>query len=97
MSYRQLPPQYAVHFTELAKIPTTAHETASDSLPSRPQKRTATTLAGAKSIRRALVRRGSQVEGIYALLGVRLKTLPHEARPCGQLQWEWDAEVRLPE
>ena len=87
MTHRQLPPRYAVRFTELAP----AH----DPLHAHIQTRVATTLAGAKSMQRALVRQGYQMTGIYELLAVRLQTKPDELTSCGQFHREWEEEVRV--
>jgi hypothetical protein len=59
------------------------------------QKRTATTLAGAKSIQRSLALGGYQIDGIYELLNVHLHIKPNGATHCGQFHWEWDEEVRV--
>ena len=107
MAQRQFPPRFAVR-----------HEDAVLSVPTLPRgrdkrdagrahdlvhEREATTLAGAKSIQRALHRRGLRILGIYERINLRFRPAldeQHEEYPtlvCGQLAWEWDSERSVDE
>jgi hypothetical protein len=63
--------------------------------------REAITLAGARSIQRALRRRGHHVQGIYERINLRVRpaldedTHEHMVLVCGKLDWEWDGERLL--
>jgi hypothetical protein len=57
-----------------------------------------TTLAGARSIQRALQRRGQHVQGIYERINLHARpSLGQDTQEpmvlvCGKLDWEWDSE-----
>ena len=107
MAQRQLPPRYAVRYEntvqfKLAK-PRVGAERAGGQDPGVVHEREATTLAGARSIQRALQRRGHRFLGIYERLNLRFRPSVDEHIPaytvlvCGKLDWEWDSERPIDE
>jgi hypothetical protein len=102
MVQRQLPPRYAVRyedtFLSTPARPRVGDERddvhAHDAL----KEREATTLAGARSILRALQRRRYSVRGIYERINLRFRpsldehTAEYTVLVCGKLAWEWDSE-----
>jgi hypothetical protein len=89
MLRRQLPPRYVVHSEEA--LPRTGDESEAVSAHDVVQEREATTLAGARSIQRALQRRGYCVHGVYERIHLRISQ-SLERLVCGKLAWEWDGE-----
>jgi hypothetical protein len=107
MAQRQLPPRYAVRYedTVLSKPawPRVGDKCDRGQAPDVVHEREATTLAGARSIQRALRRRGYHVRGIYERLNLRFRPSVYEHIPaytvlvCGKLDWEWDSERPIDE
>jgi hypothetical protein len=85
MAQRQLPPRYAVRYEDMVlSKPATAgvgDERAGGQDPDIVHERQATTLAGARSIQRALQRRGHRVQGIYERLNLHFRSLADELKP----------------
>jgi hypothetical protein len=105
MVERQLPPRFAVRYvdalpSELA-MPPAADERNAVPLPHVIHEREATSLAGARSIQRALLRRGHRVYGIYERINLRVRPVLAEADAkypvlvCGKLAWDWDGERQV--
>jgi hypothetical protein len=102
MAQRQLPPRYAVRYenTVLSKPawPRVGDECAGGQAPDVVHECEATTLAGARSIERALQRRGHRLLGIYERLNLRFRpsvdehSAEYPVLVCGKLDWEWDSE-----
>jgi hypothetical protein len=63
--------------------------------------REATSLAGARSIQRALLRRGHRVYGIYERINLRVRPVlaaadaKYPVLVCGKLAWDWDGERQV--
>lgn len=100
MIQRQLPPRYAVHYEEVLPSEPAPSRTGgkSDTVQAHSlltnglmQEREAITLAGARSIQRALQRRGYHVHGVYERINIRPRE-SLEVLHCGNLEWEWDGE-----
>jgi len=102
MAQRQLPPRYTVRYEDTAlstpAMPPVADERDGDPAPDVVQEREAITLAGARSIQRALQPRGHRVHGIFERINLRFRpslaahTDAYEVLVCGKLEWDWDSE-----
>src|SRR5262249_50081056 len=102
MVERQLPPRYAVRYEDaLLSKPAflrAGDETDEVHLHESVRERESTTLAGARSIQRALQRRGYRVQGIYQRINLHIRpsldedTHEYLMLVCGKLDWEWDDE-----
>jgi hypothetical protein len=106
MAHRQLPPRYTVRYAAIVlsqpALPCVGDERTGVHAPGLAvvHEREATTLAGARSIQRALQRRGHRVQGIYERINLRVRPSWHgqpaayTQQACGRLEgdWDWDSE-----
>jgi hypothetical protein len=101
MAQREFPPRFAVHYEETFRsqpaMPPVGNERDGVHAPDVVHERAATTLAGARSIQRALHRRGQRVHGIYERINIRPAVDEQNGEEysvlvCGKLAWEWDSE-----
>jgi hypothetical protein len=107
MAQRELPPRFAVRYEETFRsqpaMARAGDERDGAHAPDRVHERVAITLAGARSIQRALQRRGHRVYGIYERINLRFRPALDEHNEeyrvlvCGKLEWEWDSEQPVDE
>jgi hypothetical protein len=102
MAQREFPPRFAVRYEETfwskPAMPRVGDERDGVYTSDDVQERESTTLAGVRSIQRALHRRGYRVHGIYERINMRFRPAVDEQNKeyrvlvCGKLAWEWDSE-----
>lgn len=102
MAKREFPPRFAVRYEDTfwtnPAMPRVGNERDGAHAPDVVHERAATTLAGARSIQRALRRRGHRVHGIYERINLGFRPVSNEYNEqyrvlvCGKLEWEWDGE-----
>jgi hypothetical protein len=100
MAQREFPPRFAVRYEETFRSKPAMQRVGDERdgvhTYAVVHEREATTLAGARSIQRALLRRGHRVEGIYERINIRPavdeQNEEYRMLVCGKLEWEWDSE-----
>jgi hypothetical protein len=104
MAQRQFPPRFVIRYEDAALSTPTMPRGRDKSDERRAHnavhERGATTLAGAKSIQRALRRRGLRILGVYERINLHFRPALDEQTEeygllvCGRLAWEWESERR---
>lgn len=103
MTTQQQPPRYRVHYEDNGLLKLALQKVGGDislvDIDDYQCDRETSSLVGARSIIRALLRRGHLVQAVYERIGIRAADLSRCSEEYQQLhqgkEWEWDEETEV--